>query len=164
MEYKTTYNPYLSHGFTNEGHLLTFLSQVMRTDAHSLLAPSSLTRRNIHLLRHAGGELEYFTSVTGADRRAQLQQQVLEALRGVSVECLRYDYVFISPYAYDGEILEHFSELATETLPAIWKANCPVKGQEDMFLDNTFLMVLHADLGRSTEDTFLLKAVRLYKI
>lgn len=163
MNYQITYDPQSFRSFANESLLQRFLDEVMRTDLAQKWT-TAFTRGNIYLVRHVDGELEYFTNVTETGRRLQLQRMVSEALRGISLERLRYDQVYISPNIENGEALDIFSELSVDTLPSLWKADCPVKGQEDMYLDNTFLMVLHTDQRRSDDDTLRYKVVRLYKI
>lgn len=161
--YQIIYNPKTFRSFSNESVLQGFLDEVFRTDlAQRWTIP--LTRGNIYFLRRPDDTLEYFTNVTTGSRRAQLQQQLSDILRGVSIKSLRSDYAYISPDIEKGETLDMFSELTIETLPALWKADCPEKGQEDFFLDSTFLMVLLTDQFSPSDDTLCYKVVRLYKV
>lgn len=163
IAYQITYHPETFRCFTNESLLQLFLDEVMRTDLGQKWT-TPFTRGNIYLIRHADGELEYFTNVTETGRRLQLQRMVSKALTGVPINSLRYEYAYISPNIKKGETLEVFSELSVDTLPTLWRFDCPVKGQEDKFLDNTFLMVLHTEHSWSTEESLRYQVVRLYKI
>ncbi len=162
MEYQITYDPKNFSCFADENELKIFLNYLMRTDITQKWT-SPLTRGNLYFLRNKDGELEYFTNVAVIGQRMQLKQLVLDAIKDVPLKALRNDVVYITPNIEKGQTLEFFSDLTAETLPGLWKNDCPFPRKEGSYLDTTIAFVLHVDQSYDG-DTLQYHVHRLYSL
>ena len=141
-DFQVVYNPFEGVRFIND----------ISVDAHlqimfgvGIASQRTDTVRNIYFLRQKDHTLQYFVNVID---RQQLYDNVKEVLKDIPAKELYIDKAdFVVPMGMT--TLEGFSEVIENILPSIWKEPCPVKGQEDMFLDHTMVAVMTITGSRS---------------
>lgn len=134
-DFQVVYNPFEGVRFIND----------VSVDAHlqilfgvGFASERTETRRNIFFLRQKDDTLQYFVNVTD---RQQLYDNIKEVIKYIPAKELYIDKAdFVVPMGMT--TFEGFSEVIENILPAIWKVPCPVKGQEDMFLNHTMVAVM----------------------
>ena len=134
-EYQVIYDPRRQKMFRNHQELFLFLQGMFGIGQG---ADKEKVRKKMFFLRQADGTLQYFVSVVEG---RQLYNELLEVLNKTNLNGIWADQAdFTVPSgmtAYDA-----FSEVIENILPSIWRSNCPVIWQEDMFLNNTLAVVM----------------------
>ena len=134
MDYKVAYEPDNYRGFKDESHLKNFLNYLFRTDiTQKWTCP--LTRSNIYMIRVEDGSLKE----------------------------LRNDICYISPNIPSKEAQDIIDDIINDFLPSQWHDNCPHKGMEDKFIENSICFVLHADQSYDGE-TLSFHIHRIYQL